>query len=463
MRRAAVLLNRCLVAVAILSCATLEGSQSPQPGSGASQDRRIDGSKTPELIPDEAALQILFFQLTGPGSARMRERFVAECGLSEDDSKLVFIHVDRYEEARAEADRASRVVRREPGQPLPQAQREAVMQAHLQADRVLADALRSFEFDLSPAGRAQLQAYVLSRIKKNMSIVDSGFNPAVAAESGGSVAVAVRPSGARRPANPYAPDHFGGAGDEAGMRTLVEAAASALSVVHIAEGEMHDEVELWNASTKTIDTFRVAICAPLLSSVSGMGSLGLKEMQVGPGDKTKMLVSKRSSPRCDPMTPKTIAVIFEDGTAVGLPAQIRDIKLEHLGRMIQAEIALRILEAAGDSPNLVSLLESVGDTPSGDIETVHAAYLSSLPPETASDARLSSFEARRALVRGMSQMRHSLRARIEQLNGPPGPAPPGGISGWERLRQEYRDQVRRAVEYRERVGLNLYPSGSRGR
>lgn len=451
------LLNRCLVAVAILYCAALEGSQSPQPGSGASQDRRIDGSKTPELIPDEAALRILFFQLTGPGSARMRERFVAECGLSENDSKLVFIHGDRYEEARAEADRASRVVRREPGQPLPQAQREAVMQAHLQADRVLVDALRSFEFDLSPAGRAQLQAYVLSRIKKNMSIVTGGFNPAVSAAPGANVAGAALSGGARRPANPYAPDPFGGAGDEAGMRTMVEAAASALSVVHIAEGEIHDEVELWNASTKTIDNFRVAICAPSLSSVSGMGSLGFKEMQVGPGGKTKMLVSRRRSPRCDPLTPKTIAVVFEDGTAVGLPEQIRDIKLENLGRMIQTELALRILDAAGDLPNLVSLLQLIGDTPSGDVETVHAAYLGSLPPEIASDARLSSYEARRALVRGMSQVRHALRARIKQLSGSPGQAPPGGLSGWERLRQEYRDQATRAGEYRERVGSNLYP------
>lgn len=448
---------RCLVAAFFLSCAAIQGVQPLSGGSTASQDRHIDGSKTPELIPDEAAFRSLFGQLTGPGSARTRDMFVAESGLSEADWRLVLIHVDRYAQARAEADRISRAVRREPGQPLTQAQREAAMQAHLQADRVLADALRSFEFDLSPAGRAQLQAYVLSRIKKNMSIVTGGFNPAVSAAPGANVAGAVLPGGARRPANPYAPDPFGGARDEAGMRTMVEAAASALNVVHIAEGEIHDEVELWNASTKTIDTFRVAICAPSLSSVSGMGSLGFKDMQVGPGDKTKMLVSRRRSPRCDPLTPKTIAVIFEDGTAVGLPAQIRDIKLENLGRMIQTEIALRILEAAGDSPNLVSLLESVGDTPSGDIETVHAAYLSSLPPEIASDARLSSFEARRALVRGMSQVRHSLRARIEQLNGPPGPAPPGGISGWERLRQEYRGQVRRAVEYRERVGPNLYP------
>lgn len=451
------LLNRRLVAVAILSCAALEGSQSPQPGFGASQDRRIDGSKTPELIPEEAAFRTLFFQLTGPGAARIREQFAAECGLSEADSKLVFIHVDRYEEARSEADRTSRAVRREPGQPLTQAQREAVVQAPLQADRVLADALRSFEFDLSPAGRAQLQAYVLSRIKKNMSIVTGSFNPSVSAAPGANVAGAVLAGGARRPANPYAPDPFGGAGGEAGMRTLAEAAASALSVVNIAEGETHDEVELWNASTKTIDAFRVAICAPSLSSIHGMGSLGFKEMQVAPGGKTKMFVSKRGSPRCDPLTPKTIAVIFEDGTAVGLPAQIRDIKLENLGRMIQTELALRILDAAGDSPNLVSLLQLIGDTPSGDVETVHAAYLGSRPPEIASDARLASFEARSALVRGMSQVRLSLRARIEQLNGSPGPAPPGGVSGWERLRQEHRDQARRAVEYRERVGPNLYP------
>ncbi len=81
----------------------------------SAQDRRIDGSKTPELIPDEFAYRSLFDQLTGLGSSRSRESFLTQSALSEQDAKLVFQFADRYAEAQKAA-RASQQLDLQPGQ-----------------------------------------------------------------------------------------------------------------------------------------------------------------------------------------------------------------------------------------------------------------------------------------------------------------------------------------------------------
>ncbi|MBA3974007.1 MAG: hypothetical protein C0504_07290 [Candidatus Solibacter sp.] len=124
-----------------------------------------------------------------------------------------------------------------------------------------------------------------------------------------------------------------------------------MQIVHTEEEEEETGVvlELWNASTKAIDAVRAAVCAPALNHQSGLGSPVEHGPRIAPGGTAKLHISNASSPSCDPVTPRVAAVVFEDGAAAGLPALIRRIKLEALGRIAESERIEALFEAAGDA------------------------------------------------------------------------------------------------------------------
>ena len=437
--------SRWILAICLLF--SLGVAASPQSQSTPSTaPRRIDGTKTPEQIPDTAAFNILFRQLTGPGSSKSRANFLANSGLSEPDAKLVFLGAERHAEAMEEVARIGREMPRIEGQRPTPAQMEAYKQVYLRANQALEDTLRSFSFDLTPAGRTQLSEFVLNHIKRNTSMVTGG-------------SASPRPATARSPkpaASPRRPDPLGGAADAAEMAAMIDAASRALTIVHTADEEASATLELWNASTKAIDVVRVAVCAPALNHISGIGAPSVTQSRIAPGDTAKMNISKASSPSCDPMTPRVAAVVFEDGTAAGLPALITDIKLQHLGRIAETDRIVRLFDDAGDSPDIPTLLQKIGESASGDFETVRAAFAGVLAPDDAAAIPSDDFRAQQSVISGMSQVRMSTRDRLERLAANGGSGPGSTAEQWARMRKEYRDRAIDAQQYRERVGANLY-------
>jgi hypothetical protein len=418
-------------------------SQSTAPPTEA---RRIDGTKTPEQIPDTAAFNILFRQLTGPGSSSSRANFLAKSGLSEPDAKLVFLGAERHAEAMEEVARMGREMPRIEGQRPTPAQMEAYKQVYLRANQALEDTIRSFSFDLTPAGQTQLREFVLNHIKRNTSMVTGG-------------SASPRPAGAPPPNPamvPRRPDPFGGAANATEMAAMLDAASRALTIVHTTDEEASAILELWNASTKAIDVVRVAVCAPALNRISGLGAPSVPQSRIAPGDTAKMTISKASSPTCDPMTPRVAAVVFEDGTAAGLPALISHIKLEHLGRIAETDRIVRLFDDAGDSPQFLSLLQKIGESPSGDFETLRAAFAGVLSPEDAAAIPADDFRAQQSVMSGMSQVRMTTRDRLERLASNSGSLPGSPAEQWAKIRKEYRDRAAGAQQYRERVGANLY-------
>ena len=316
----------------------------------------------------------------------------------------------------------------------------------LRANQALEDTIRSFSFDLTPAGRTQLSEFVLNHIKRNTSMVTGG-------------SASPRPAAAPSPnpaAAPRRPDPFGGAANATEMAAMIDAASRALTIVHTADEEASATLELWNASTKAIDAVRVAVCAPALNRISGIGTPSVTQSRIAPGDTAKMTISKASSPSCDPMTPRVAAVVFEDGTAAGLPALISHIRLEHLGRIAETDRIVRLFDDAGDSPHIPSLLQKLGESASGDFETVRAAFAGVLSPDDAAAIPSDDFRAQQSVIGGMSQVRMSTRGRLERLASNGGSAPGSKADQWAKMRKEYRDRAIDAQQYRERVGANLY-------
>jgi hypothetical protein len=165
-----------------------------------------------------------------------------------------------------------------------------------------------------------------------------------------------------------------------------------------------------------------------------------------------MGISKRNYPSCEPLTPKVAAVIFEDGTAVGLPVVVHEIKLAYLGRIAETERILRLIDAAGENPNIPALLEKIGVGPSGSWEDVRAAYQGILSPDDVSAVRLATWDDERSLFGGFSEVRLSTRNRLEDLTSAPDPS-----AELNRIRAEFRDRLAAARRYREKVGANIYP------
>ncbi len=281
-----------------------------------------------------------------------------------------------------------------------------------------------------------------------MSLSIGGPDPARPPTAAALSAVALPPSGAV----PNRPSPFGGASSKAEEIALFDAASRALQIVHTTDEDASITLELWNASTKAIDITRVAVCAPSLHQLSGLGIQGGSKYDAAPGATLQMGISKRGYPSCDPLTPKVAAVVFEDGTAVGLPVVVRDIKLAYLGRIAETERILRLFDAAGDNPNIPALLEKIGVGPSGSWEDVRAAYQGILSPEDASAVRLTTWDDERSLFGGFSQVRLSTRNRLEDLASAPDPA-----AEWSRIRAEFRDWLAVSRRYREKVGANIYP------
>lgn len=424
----------------LLSGLPPDGGTQPS-GQPPGRSRHIDGSKTPEQIPDDTAYDSLLRQLTGPGSASSRERFVSVSGLNEADARLVILCAERYEEALAEAYRTGREARMGATRPPAPVQRQAAMQSQLRARQLLQEIQRSFKLDLTPEGSANLQTYVLNHIKRNMSMVID--NPVVS----------VRPADpARRPdvRSMMMSNALGGANSEAERNALIEAAHTVLPVRHVSETEMETVIELWNASTRSVLAFSVALCAPSLGMGSGQGFLANLHAVAEPGATVKVGVSKRNRPQCDPLTPKATSVIFDDGTSAGLPLQVQRFKRGLLGQISETERIARIVESAGDAPDWAALRQQIGEAPSGDKETLREAFGNVLSSDDLTGLASTADQVPHEVLGAMMHVRVQAIHRIEQMAA----SDPGQ---WKRFREEFRERAGICQDYRHRAGKNLYP------
>jgi hypothetical protein len=232
----------------------------------------------------------------------------------------------------------------------------------------------------------------------------------------------------------------------------MDASSNALRIVHSVDEDAAVVLELWNASTKPIEVYRIATCAPNIGSLSGAGIQTGSKYSVLPGSTAKQWISKRSRPSCDPLTPRVAAVVFDDGSALGVPSVIRRIKLEYIGRIAETARILRFAEAAGDNPSIESLLGQIGPGPSGSQEEIRAVYQAVIPAEDAAAITIGTIDDESALVGGISMARGTLRSRLERLS-----ALPGRSAEWSRFLDELHEQASAARQYRERVGRDLYP------
>jgi len=418
-------------------------------GQRAGQILRIDGSVTPEQIPDVAAYRVLFGLLTGPGSGQFRERFISISGLGDADARLVFREADRYAESLDEAHRiAVEIHQRNPRFSTP-AQREALHRANLETTRLLEESVRSLSFDLSPEGRARFNGYVLNHIKRKTAVTGAGIIQQ-------NISVAAVPAPSVPPESAYLNAMaLAGAASEKERNALIEAANSALMVRHVSENETGTLIEVWNATTKDISNFQVALCAPSPGGTGqGVSAVPGFQFSIAPGAKFDLQVSRRNRPLCDPITPKTSTVIFGDGTAVGLPMEIERFKMELLGQIVETERIAGILDAAGDTPNLVELIGWIGETPPSLSPEAMASFASVLTGADRAAADSASEFARRIMYGAMWRVRSVLLNRIKALA--PGRLSAPNIS-WKRLRDDVKTWSLACRTYREKAGRNLYP------
>ncbi len=431
---------------------------SAQPPAQPSDPREINGSRTPELIPDRYAYPALFQHIAGEGADMMKPGFLRDSGMSEADAGVVFREAEYFEQTSKQTLARLAEARRNAPRPLPPAVLDLYRVANEQRNSAVDDVKRKFERELSAKGLEQLEAYLLNHVKRDMSVhlgdadIDAGLGPAVAPSQAGTAAPSATAPPAWRTSNPLVQP------TAQEIAAAIEESSKALSVLRMEEREQDATVELWNGSSKPIAAFHVAVCAPALFLGSVLDTFARPNAVIATGATHQMNVSKRSRPRCETMTPKAVAVVFEDGTSVGLKSAIVEIKFGRLARMAETERVYRILSAVPDAevPDVAALRQQVGETPETPEQAVRAVLESGMSNLDPAELKAPSHAAQFAMLGGVGQVRSSVLRILDQL-------PPSG-AGWSddrrMLWQKFRDKLRQDSEsfqeFRRRSVGSLY-------
>ncbi len=394
--------------------------------------REINGAKTPEKIPDRYAYPALFRNLTGEDSDEMRKVFVRDSGLSESDATVVFRGAERFARLAADGMSQLREARKSAPRPLPPTVLE---QYRLWNDRMNDEVevlKRSFADEISAAGQKKLQEYLLNHVKRNMSVHLGDAD--IAAGPGPRPETATKPAPAAQLPSPGKVEAIS-AGKAA---ALMEEAAKALVVQRVIDGEKFATVELWNGSLKRIAAFQVALCAPELFSRMGLDTIGTGNKGIEPGATYEIQASRMSRPRCDPLTPRAAAVVFEDGTSVGLPQEIERFRMGWMGRLAETERVNRILSVASGVPDWEALRKQIGELPDGDEQTT--LIETGLAGVDAEELKAASWDGRSAYVGALVHVRAGLLSAIDGLAAARDVSAELQRERWEGLRGKYRQQ-----------------------
>ena len=416
--------------------------------------REIDGTKTPEKIPDRYAYPVLFGRLTGPDAEEWRGTSIRDSGLAESDAAILFRAAEQYQRLYEEATGLLSGERKGAPRPLPPG---VLDQYKLWNDRLNSEVeaiQRSLERDLSAEGNAKLRDYMLKFVKRTMSVHlgDADMPTTV----GGDAPVGDTRPAATAPALPEPPPTVALKGPAAAA--AIEAAARALVVLQVIDREKDATVELWNASPRPIAAYWVANCAPGLFQLSGLDTLGTPNAPIAVAATHELQVSKRSRPSCNPLTPKTVAVIFDDGTSAGLPQWIEKMKFARLGRMAEVKRVSRIL-AAVDTPGMPdwsALIQSIGETPEDVEDALQTVIEMGLNGVDADGLKSASWEARSEVFGAVAGVRGTVLSEIKQLAEGPDPATETRTARWEKLREKYRAESRVYEEFRRASAGSLY-------
>lgn len=287
--------------------------------------REIDGAKNPEKIPDRYAYPALFRRLLGDFAESGRRVFQRDSGLSEADSAAVFRAAERFTEFETEGFRQLNEARKSALRPLPPAVLDQYRVWNERMVELVEDIQRRFEREVSPAGQNQLRHYLLNSVKRSMSVHLGDAD--IASGLGGATVPAGAASARVKPSVPRPPPL-----DPIAVETGMAEASKALAVLRYFETEHATIIELWNGSPKPIAAFVVAICAPSLSQKAGLDSFGQARQPIAPGATHQLDVAKGNRPRCGVMTPKAVAVIFDDDTSAGLATEVEWLRTMRLKR-----------------------------------------------------------------------------------------------------------------------------------
>lgn len=449
--------RRALLAIGLAVC--LAKVESAQEVRQTSDPREIDGAKTPDKIPDRYAYPMLFQNLAGPDSDEWRKIFLRDSLLPESDAVILFRGAERFEQISAEGTSQISAARKNAPRPLP----PAVLDMYRSWNDRMSDAVeeinRSFEFEISAEGQKRLQAYLLNHVKRNMVVhlgdrdLPAGAVPSDAASASSSPPTSSSQTVQRQSAGqppfraPLGAKALAAAMDEAGRIFIVQ---------RMVERDRDVDIELWNGSTKPITAFRVAVCAPALGAQSGLDTFSSPGRSIDPGATYTLQVSKRSRPRCDPFTPKAVAVIFEDGTSVGTPREVEEMKFDRLGRMAESERVHQILAASNGAPDFAALLGLIGEVPSGEDDAIRAGIESEVEGVDAGEIKAADRGTRSAFYGGMAHVRATLLNEITRLAEYREPSTESRLALWEGLREKYRKQCEGFRSFRQHSVGSLY-------
>jgi hypothetical protein len=420
--------------------------------------REIKGSKTPERIPDRYAYPALFQRLAGENADLMKPVFLRDSGMSEADANVVFREAEYFEQSSKQTMARLAEARRNAPRPLPPAVLDLYRVANEQRNSAVDDVKRKFERELSTKGLEQLEAYLLNHVKRNMSVhlgdadIAAGLGPASAPGQVPTGTLTARVIPARPSPNPpILPT-------AQEIAAAIEETSKALSVLRVVEREQDAIVELWNGSSKPISAFHVAVCAPALFQGAGMDTFARPNSAIATGATYQMNVSKRSRPRCETMTPKAVAVVFEDGTSVGLRRDVETIKFSRLARMAETERIYRIFNAVPDAqtPDVAALRQQIGEAPEQAEEAVKAVAESGMADLDPAELKALSHAAQSALFGGVAATRSSVLHALDQLPSAGASWADGQRVLWQKLLERLRQDTESFQEFRRRSVGSLY-------
>jgi hypothetical protein len=407
--------------------------------------REIDGAKTPDKIPDRYAYPVLFQNLIGPDSEEGRKVFLRDSRLSESDAMVVLRGAEEWEQLWTEGMSQLTAARKSAPRPLPAAVLELYGVWNTRMNDAVESNIRSFDREISAEGQKNLRDYLRNHIKRSVSVhlgdadIAAGFGPGTAGPQAGT-----RPMPGPIPASQYA--------------SAVQEAAQALVPLRVIEREKDATIQLWNGSPKPIAAFQIATCAPAMSPQTGLDTFGTSGPNVAIGAAYELEVSKRGRPGCDTLTPKTLAVIFQDGTGVGHPQELEQLKFGRLGMMAETERAYRILAAAGDAelPDWAVLRKQIGEMPESQESALQTIIEAGLAGFDANELKVASPSAQSALSGAVSRVRHNLLSEIDNLSLFRPVSVESQRAQWDSLRDKYRRQSEFIQAFRQQTVGSLY-------
>jgi hypothetical protein len=143
----------------------------------------IDGSKTPELIPDDVAYRLVLLGIAEPENATpaQQARFrakIASAKLDVDDTQALVVILAAFQKELDALNEQSKQIRLRT--PIPMGGTPAYQQlAELSKQRlsVVAEAMGALPARLSPAGAAQFEAYVKAQKRGMKYVPDTPMKP----------------------------------------------------------------------------------------------------------------------------------------------------------------------------------------------------------------------------------------------------------------------------------------------